>query len=95
MLNISVLIFRVGEISSQKSLSQNVSQLSVKRKLDRIIEGCPYLNFSALVMRKKHKYSNDSSNASFLEPEMDGAHNSVVCWGIGDGKGRGEGGIKE
>ena len=33
LLNINVLIFRVGEISYHKSLSQNVSQILVKQKI--------------------------------------------------------------
>ena len=36
LLNINLLMFRVGEISSLIFLSQNVAQLSVNQKLDRI-----------------------------------------------------------
>ena len=34
LININVLMLRVGEISSLRFLSQNVAQLSVKHNLD-------------------------------------------------------------
>ena len=45
-------MFRVGEIFPKIFLSQNVEQLSVKRKLDHIRDGCKTLKFSDLVMWK-------------------------------------------
>ena len=50
LLNINVLMSRVGEISSLRFLLKNVAQLLVRQKLDRIREGCTSLTFSALVV---------------------------------------------
>ena len=53
LLNINAFMLIVGEKYFLRFVSQNVAQLSVKSKLDRIREGCKYTAFSDLVLQRK------------------------------------------
>ena len=50
LININLLMIRVGGIFSLGFLSQNVAQLSFKRKLDLTRKGCAYITLLVLVM---------------------------------------------
>ena len=75
-------MFRVGEISSLMFLSQNVAQISVKHKLDRIIQGCIYLTLSALVMWKNSQALQRTVPMSLFYPQGRVAHGVLLSLGV-------------
>ena len=92
LININILMIRVGKISSLGVLSQNMAQISIKHKLYRTRKGCESINLLALVM---------CTNAQVTQITVPISHFQLWCWSshrfvlsVGGGGEGGGGGVE-